>query len=219
VRQHFWALGLLKLLLSRGFYTLHAASVLNPAGRGLLISGASGRGKSTLAIGLIRHGWGYLSDDVVLLRLQPHGVEASAGRKRFYVEAAAAPAYAGLPLGEERTDVVGRCKRQVYIEEAYPEQYVPSCLPRVLLFACLVAQAHSTLHPVGQVSALKYLLAQSGRQFFDRGTMAQHLEVLRRLLQQTVAYELHAGLDLYHRPLTLVHLLDEAEGGEQWRGL
>jgi hypothetical protein len=42
--------------------------------------------------------------------------------------------------------------------------------------------------------------------------MAHHLEVLKRLLQQAVTYELRAGLDLYHSPATLVHLLREAEG-------
>jgi hypothetical protein len=155
----------------------------------------------------------------VLLRLQPQGVEALAGRKHFYVAAAAASAYADLPLGEETSDMAGGRKRQVHIEEAYSEQYVPGCLPRVLLFARLVPQAHSAVLPLDHVSALKHLLAQSGRQLFDRGTMAQHLEVLTRLLQQTVTYELQAGLDLYHQPLTLAYLLAAAEEREQWHGL
>jgi hypothetical protein len=219
VRRHFWVFGLLKLLRPFGFYNLHAAGVINPTGKGLLVIGASGSGKSTLTIGLIRHGWSYLSDDVVLLRLQPYGVEALAGRKHFYVDAAAAPAYAGLPLGEEVADLAGGRRQQVHIEEVYPEQYVPRCLPRVLLFARIVPRAQSTVLPLDHVSALKHLLAQSGRQFFDRRTMAPHLEVLRRLLQQTVSYELQAGLDLYYQPLTSVHLLAEAEGEEQWRGL
>jgi hypothetical protein len=46
--------------------------------------------------------------------------------------------------------------------------------------------------------------------------MAQHLDVLKRLMQQTTTYELRAGLDLYRNPLTLVRLLAEAEGEERW---
>ena len=218
VRRHFWVFGLLKLLRPRGVYNLHAAGVINPAGKGLLIIGASGSGKSTLTIGLIRHGWGYLSDDTVLLRLQPQGVEALAVRKHCYVAAAEVPAYADLPLGKETTDLAGGWRRQVHIEASYPEQYVPRCLPQILLFARIVPHAQSALRPVDRVSALRRLLAQSGRQYFDRGTMAPHLELLRRLLHQTVAYELQAGLDLYHQPLTLVHLLTEVEGEGQWRG-
>ena len=57
--------------------------------------------------------------------------------------------------------------------------------------------------PVGGVRALGELLAQSAPQLFDRSTMVQHLETLKRLLQQTEAYELHAGRDLYHEPAKL----------------
>jgi hypothetical protein len=41
--------------------------------------------------------------------------------------------------------------------------------------------------------------------------MAQHLEVLQRLVQQTTTYELLAGGDLHRQPGLLAHLLDEAE--------
>ena len=53
------------------------------------------------------------------------------------------------------------------------------------------------------VHALRRLLAGSGPQLFDRATMPRHLEVLKRLIQQSAAYELRAGIDLYHDPMTL----------------
>jgi hypothetical protein len=46
--------------------------------------------------------------------------------------------------------------------------------------------------------------------------MEQHLEVLKRLVQQTATYELQAGLDLYRDPMTLVRLLTEAARERQW---
>jgi hypothetical protein len=64
--------------------------------------------------------------------------------------------------------------------------------------------------------ALGQLLAHSSPQLFDRPTMRPHLDVLQRLLQQTTAYELQAGRDLYEAPRTLVHLLREAEGAARW---
>jgi hypothetical protein len=216
---NFWAFGLVKLLRPRGIYSLHAAGVVTSEGLGLLIIGDSNSGKSTLAIGLVRQGWGYLSDDALLLRQQADGVEALAFRKHFYVNAGAAAAYADLPLGEEMLDNAGGRKRRVRIEAAYPGQYMPGCLPRVLLFSRIVPCPYSTLWPLDRPSALGHLLVQSGSQWFDRGTMAQHLEVLKRLMQQSATYELRAGLDLYRNPLTLVRLLAEAEGEERWRGL
>ena len=73
VQRNFWAFGLLKLLRPLGLYSLHAAGVVTADGLGVLIIGASGSGKSTLALGLIRQGWGYLSDDAVLLRRSRRG--------------------------------------------------------------------------------------------------------------------------------------------------
>ena len=88
----------------------------------------------------------------------------------------------------------------------------------MLLFARIVPSAQSALRPLDHLSALKYLLAQSGPQLFDRHTMAPHLEVLKRLVQQAASYELHAGLDLYQQPGLLGHLLAEATGEAQWHG-
>jgi hypothetical protein len=169
LQRNFWAFGLLKLLRPLGFYSLHAAGVVTPQGLGLLIVGGSGSGKSTLAIGLIRQGWGYLSDDAVLLWLQPEGVEALAFRKNFYVNAGAAGEYTDLPLGEEVPDATGEQRRKVCIEEAYPEQYMSRCLPRVLLFSRIVPHPYnSTLLPLDRLSALRNLLAHSGHSCLTR---------------------------------------------------
>ena len=219
LQRNFWTFGLLKLLRPLGLYSLHAAGVVTKEGLGLLIIGESSSGKSTLALGLIRQGWSYLSDDAVLLRLHAEGVEALAFRKNFYIDASSAAAYVDLPLGEEALDAAGKQRRRVRVEDAYPGQYVSRCVPRVLLFSHIAPQAHSTVLVLDRLSALTQLLAGSGPQLFDRGTMAKHLEVLQRLMQQAAMYELRAGIDLYHQPLTLVRLLAEAEGEKQWPGL
>jgi hypothetical protein len=207
----FLAFGLIKLFRPLGLFGLHAAGVVTHEGLGgLLIVGASGSGKSTLAVGLVRQGWSYLSDEVVLLRLQPQGVEALAMRKGFYVDASTAMASGSLPLGEDIAHSFGRRKRRVRIEEAYPRQYLPQCIPRVLLYSHIVPQEHSAVRPLDRLTALKHLLMQSGPLWFDRGTMAHQLEVLNRLLLQTAAYELGAGRDLYRDPLLIVRLLTDS---------
>ena len=216
LQANFWAFSLLKLLRPQGLYSLHAGAVVAKGGLGLLIIGPSGSGKSTVSIGLIRHGWDYLSDDAVLLRSRPEGVEALALRRHFYIDADSAPCSAELPLGEEVPDTNGRRRRRVDLEDAYPGQRVTRCLPQVLLFSHIVPHAQSTLLPLDRVDALGHLLTSSGPQLFDKGTMARHLEVLKRLLHQTAAYELQAGLDLYREPLTLIRLLNDAEGAQRW---
>jgi hypothetical protein len=215
---NFWCFGLLKLLRSLGIYSLHAAGLASRDGLGLLLVGASGSGKSTLAIGLIRQGWSYLSDDAVLLRYGSQEVEVLACRRSFYIDAARSHDYSDLPLGEEAPDSNGGQRRRIGIDGVYPEQYAPRCLPRVVIFPRIKCQAQSTLMPVGRIRALGDLLAQSAPQLFDRNTMAQHLELLKRLLEQTETYELTAGRNLYSEPAKLMDLIQEAQGERNWRG-
>ncbi len=154
LQQRFWSVGLLKLLRPLGLYALHAAGLVTPHGQGLLIVGPSGSGKSTLALGLVRQGWGYLSDDAVLLRAQTQGVEALALRQPFSIDARMAEAYADLPLGEVPGASSEGRKRRVCVAEAYPAQHVTRCCPQLLLFAQVVPEACSSLQALERVPAL-----------------------------------------------------------------
>jgi hypothetical protein len=202
LQQKFFAYGLIRLLRPLGLFSLHAASLLTPDGVGVLIVGSSGSGKSTLTIGLIRKGWGYLSDDAVLLRKRSEVVEALALRRHCYIDAQAAGDYQDFRLGEPVPDASGGQRQRVYVDETYPGQAVATSVPQVLVFSRIVPEPNSTLQPVTRVEALKNLLTESGPQLFDQFTMAQHMEVLKTLLSQTKTYELRAGLDLHRDPLT-----------------
>jgi hypothetical protein len=212
LRRSFWAFGVLKLLRPLGWFSLHAAAVISPAGQAILIVGAPGSGKSTLALGLWRQGWGYVSDDALLLRLQQDGVEAVACRRDAYVDADAAAQYADLAWGAEVPDGAGGWKRRIHLGAADLERLVPRCKPQLVLFSRIVPASQSALRPLERASALRHLLGQSAPQLFDRQTMAAQLTVLTHLVQQASANELHAGRDLYQQPLRLVDLLAEAEG-------
>lgn len=211
-QANFWCFGLLKLLRPLGIYSLHAAALASETGEGVLLVGPSGSGKSTLAIGLIRQGWRYLSDDAVLLRHESVGVKALSCRRSFYIDSASSGGYSDLSLGDEEPDSTGGRRRRLGINETYPEQYVPRCLPRIVIFPQITGQNRSTLKPIDKIVALRFLLAQSAPQLFDRGTMEPHLELLKNLLQQTQTYELNAGSDLYREPSKLVDLIQEARG-------
>jgi hypothetical protein len=209
---NFWCFGLLKLLRPLGIYSLHAAGLAGTDGAGLLLVGAPGSGKSTLAIGLIRQGWSYLSDDAVLLRDGSESVEALGCRRSFYIDAVRSPDYSDLSLGSETLDSNGRERRRVGINEAFAEQHVRRCIPRIVIFPRIKSHNQSTLVPIDHVSALRVLLSQSAPQLFDRGTMGAHLELLKRLLQQSEVCELNAGIDLYHEPAKLIQLIRKARG-------
>jgi hypothetical protein len=209
-QANFWCFGLLKLLRPLGIYSLHAAGLATKDGEGLLLIGPSGSGKSTLALGLLRSGWSYLSDDAVLLRSESQGIKALGFRKSFYIEARASADYGDLALGEEEPDSNGGRRRRAGIDTVYGGQFVPGCFPRVMIFPRIEHQERSTLLSIDSVSALRILLAQSAPQLFDRRTMPGHLALLRKLLQQTESYQLNAGTDLYHAPIRLIDLVQQA---------
>jgi hypothetical protein len=211
-QANFWCFGLLKLLRPLGIYSLHAAGLAPKDGEGVLLVGPSGSGKSTLAIGLIRAGWSYLSDDAVLLRHGSQGIEALACRRSFYIDAARAADYSDFRCGDEEPDSNGGRRRNIGINEAYPQQCIAQCLPRIVIFPHITGNSQSMLKPIDRVQALRVLLAQSAPQLFDRSTMSGHLELLKRLLQQAELFELNAGTDLYHQPAKLIDVLREARG-------
>jgi hypothetical protein len=212
LRRSFWGFGVFKLLRSLGVFSLHAASLVSANGIGLLIVGAPGSGKSTLALGLLRRGWGYLSDDAVLLRMGTEAVEALACRRDAFVNADDALRYADLSWGEEAPDGPSGCKRRLCIAATHPGQIVSQCVPKVLLLPRIVDSPRSIVRPLDRTHTLRQLLTQSGPQLFDRRSMQDHLAVLTCLLQQAVPYELRAGRDLYEEPLTLRDLVPELTG-------
>lgn len=209
IKHTFWAYAILKLLRTCGFYSLHAAGLIAPAGWGVLIAGPSGCGKSTLTLGMIRTGWGALSDDAVLLCAEPAGVKALALRKYLYIDVAS-PQNSDLPDGPQQTDYSGRCRRKLTIEKLYPGQQLSESAPAdVLIFPRIVRDAQSSMVPLDDGSTLRHLLLASGPQLFDRRTLAGQFEILKILLRRARAYELRAGLDLYREPAILEALLEQ----------
>ena len=73
----FWHINTETIRRTGDFLLVHAGAVVTPAGDGVLILGRSGSGKTTLTAGLVRAGFGYLSDeagaiDPVTRRLFPY---------------------------------------------------------------------------------------------------------------------------------------------------
>ena len=210
MQQRFWACGLLRLLRRVGVFGLHAALVQSPSEGSILLTGASGSGKSTLTLGLAQKGWRYVSDDSVLLRLEAGVVEALALRKPLSIlrsDVSRLPAIlsaAALPLeGSE-----GKCRLE--FRERFPDSFVPTAQPTVLLLCHIIAAAHSRLDPVEPIIAFKELVQQSGLNLVDTQTARTHFSVLRRLLHQCRVYALGAGRDLYDTPSALAGLLADA---------
>ncbi len=212
LQRNFWTFALMKLLRAHGVFTLHAAALVSPRSGGLLIVARPGSGKSTLAIGLVRRGWGYLSDDAVLLRREGPRVAALALRRHFYVDAEARERYEDLHPEAAVADPAGEQRHRLDIHRVFPAQYVSACNPRIVLFPDIDRQRDSALEPLDAAGATNLLLMESGPQLFDRANMAAHLALLRRLVGQCDLFRLRSGPDLHADPGALAGLLQSVSG-------
>ncbi len=209
-QREFFLLGLLMLLRPLGLYGLHACG-LRRGDTGLLIVGSSGAGKTTTTLNLVRHGWGYLSDDAVLLRAfegeEGGRVEALAFRRGFSCTPETLAALPGLQGsgGAEFGDPAG--KRVVTLDAA-DAVFAPRCTPRLLLFPERHAGV-TRLQPLPSAAALVRLSQQSAGIMTDRTVSRAQLELLKHLVAQARSYRLSLGEDALHDPGLVARLLEK----------
>ncbi len=90
------------LLAHHDRYVLHAAGLVAENGAAYVVLGASGQGKSTLALAAVTSGWRLLGDDLVVIRRGAAGLEASGIARRVAV-----PGDLGAVLGVPAPPVTG----------------------------------------------------------------------------------------------------------------
>lgn len=199
--------GFILLFWQYDFHELHAAG-LAKEGKGLLLVGSCSSGKSTLALSLVRQGWHYLSDDMLILRHTYLGVEALSLRRYFKINHALTNRYPELthllnkPLDSYEDE---KC---IYIDEAYANQFTQGCMPRVIIFPRINHKEISQIEPIKQSEALMNLFQSNFYQmYFDHQILRGRLEIMKELLYQTDCYQMSVGLDLYKDPKKIVELL------------
>lgn len=186
-----------------GLYQCHGAGLSAPAGDlGALILGASGSGKSTLTMQLIASGWGYLTDDMLLLEDEA-GVVQARGIRRFFAASETTLAACSSPklesaLGARMLSDFG--KRRLDPHVAFPSKFVESCVPRALFFASVVKQAETSVIKLRSGEAMARLIRFNPWASYDTATAREHLSLLSLLVKQCQAYALRAGLDVLNNP-------------------
>lgn len=197
---------LLELLRHRGLYHVHAAGLARGA-RGVLFPGDTGAGKSTLTVSLIRVGWDYLSDDALLLRSGPGGVEALAIPDEFHLDPTLAVPFPELNVLKERAGYNHSRRRAFRPEEVYDCSLAPACVPTLLLFP-RIAPGGTRAEAITPSQALAELIRASALVLLDERVAAPHLEALRRLVAQCRCYRLYHGPDALEDPERVPRLVE-----------
>lgn len=202
--------GLQAALRHAGVFDVHAAGAVEPQSQaGVLFVGASGSGKTTLTLRLTEAGWLYLSDDMVVLRGTPSGLEAEGLRRLFAVadtsvvgeSSSRLNAALGTPVASDPS------KRRLEPETVFPQSRAKSCRPRILFFPRVVDSHDTTITKLTTRAAMEQLLRHCPWATYDRTTAPAYLHALAGLANQCSAYELAAGRDLLIHPKRAADLL------------
>ncbi|HEV2799246.1 MAG TPA: hypothetical protein VGW12_02050 [Pyrinomonadaceae bacterium] len=182
-----------------GLYLLHAAGVVEPqTNTGVVVVGNSNSGKSSLTIRMAAAGWRYLSDDMLVLAEEDGAAVAWALRRIFSVSA---ESLAGTGLNEVDA-ALGEpvnsdpSKRRLEPRITFPDSFVESCRPRVLLFPTLTGEQTSRVEKLSAGDSMTRLIRQCPWASYDRATAREHLRILALASQQSISYTLFAGRDL-----------------------
>lgn len=199
-------LALVWLLRECRRYSLHASAVAHD-GQVLVLAGESGSGKSTAALGLVRQGWRYLADDVVLLEPAAAGPHLWGLAKGFaYHPALLTQAPELANPAAEPSDLSGE-KQFTDLDAVYPGRHLPCGPLRTLVFPQIVAQAHSRLLPLEPVQSLSALLLAKPDMLTDKIHATAQLELLKTIVMPRPAYRLLAGRDVFGNGAALEALL------------
>jgi hypothetical protein len=199
--QSFMVTVLIFLLRRAGWHHVHAATAIDPSGRGWLIAGNGRAGKSTTAALLASQHWPVGTDDIAFL--------AAAG-ERVAVQAYRAP-IALRQGGYELLNRGGgafleRRRKIAYWPEELGSEWAPCIVPDVLLFPS-IGNGRTEVHPLGAGETLAELVRWSAWVLLEPGLAQQHLDLLARLTRQARRYRVTLGHDLFTHPERLEELV------------
>lgn len=190
---------LLALLLRRqGWYHIHGAALQDRQGRGWLLSGNSGCGKSTTTALLAQHGWRVATDDIGFVTVQ-------GGVARVY------GARAHIALREGGRALLGRAdgvplaarRKHGLLPDELGSTWVDGVTPTVLAFPALGEK--TALSPCAPRRAISTLVMWSHWMLYEPMFAQPHLDALALLGAQARCFDLTLAPDLFDHP----HLLEE----------
>ena len=201
----FFLLPLSELLASRGLHMIHAAA-LERNGRGVMIPGMSGSGKTTCCVSLIRAGYRCLSDDKPFLRENGSGIELLAFPERIDVTERTISFFPELGAALQGTLKTGYRKKQFHAEAFYPGSTAQAAQPALILFPRISGESKSRLEKLPKLTGFEALLPLS-LVVLHREASAHKFDLLARLVEGAECYRLHFGNDVLELPRLVDSLL------------
>ena len=176
----FFTIPLAELLKRFGLYMVHAAG-LAVAGKGLLVAGQSGAGKTTLALALLRAGFDFLADDTVFLSLGKSGLRILAFPDEVDVTAQTLGFFPELQRQAHAPKPNDRLKQPICATSLYRVKPSWECAPEAMIFPQPGKSSGSILTPMPKAEALVQLVCNVLRT--EPRSSQAHLDALAGLVK------------------------------------
>ena len=118
---------------ARQFIPLHAGCVVKE-GASLILSGESGRGKSTLALACVRRGYRMLSEDGLFLKCRPGAAQLWGLPWRLHLLPDVKRFFPELAAEQPHLQINGEWKLEIDLERFYPGSAVTNASPGPVVF-------------------------------------------------------------------------------------
>ena len=193
------------LLVRRvGLHHVHAAALRDPLGRGWMIAGESGAGKSTTAALLAREGWAVGTDDIAFFAegSSPKSTDLVSWRERLALHDDAVVA-----VGPEGGTALATRRKTGWFPEELGTAWLSRITPQILLVPGATHGDVTTLTPLKGRDALARLMRWSPWVALEADLADEHLALMSHLASRVRAFDVALGRDLFDAPGRLLDLV------------
>lgn len=177
-------------------------------GRGVLVAGNSGAGKSTSTLACLRGGMQYVGDDYVLIDVDRPAVHSLYSTAKLEPHNTAR--FPELEPLISNPDALDRQKALLYLADHRPDQLAHELEVVAIVLPRVSGLPDTTLHPTSAAAALSVLAPTTS--FHLPGNGPEVFHKLNRLVRSLPCYTLAAGTDLAQIPERLTGLIGELAG-------
>jgi hypothetical protein len=188
---------LIFLLRRAGWHHVHAATAVDPAGRGWLLAGNTHAGKSTTAALLASLGWAVGCDDIAFLARQGESVIVHA----FRAPIALRPGGQELLARDGGRPFLPRGKT-LFTPEELGGRWIGTIRPDLVLFTS-VGTDYTSAQPIRGAEVLAELVRWSAWVALEPALAQSHLDLLNALARQARCLRVILGRDLFRDPSIL----------------